>query len=208
MLAYLRGTIQSKQMTGGALDCIVLDVAGVGFELHVSHRTMLTVGDPGDEVTVHTALAIRENDWTIFGFSRPDERVMFEMVQSVTGIGPKLAMALIGTFPPEELADAIVSEDHKLISQAPGVGPKVAQRLILELKGRMDDWKLKRGLAASPAGALRTDMIDEIREILYGLGYTATEVNMALKKAEEDHVDADVEQLVRHSLKVLGAVAR
>ncbi len=207
MLAYLRGTIQSKELTGGALDRVVLEVAGVGFELQVSHRTCLTVGDVGEESTVHTALAIRENDWTIFGFGCSEERELFNLVQSVSGIGPKLALALIGTFPPDDLAQAIIAEDHKAVAQAPGVGPKVAQRLILELKGKIEDWTMKRGLSQAPAASGRGVVIDEVRSILGGLGYTPTEVNTALKQVGVESAGEDVEQLVRQSLKVLGTSA-
>ncbi len=206
MLAYLRGNIQSKQLTGGAVDRIVVEVSGIGFELQVSHRTFLTLGQAGDSVTVNTALIIRENDWTIFGFSNLEEREMFNLVQSVSGIGPKLALALVGTLAPEDLAEAILSEDYKLISQAPGVGPKVAQRLILELKAKVEDWKLRKGISSTPAGNERSAAFEEVREILAGLGYTLTEINSVLKKAEDDRVDDDVEVLVKHSLKVLGTV--
>lgn len=206
MLAYLRGNIQSKQLTGGAVDRIVVEVSGIGFELQVSHRTFLTLGQTGDSVTVNTALIIRENDWTIFGFSNLEEREMFNLVQSVSGIGPKLALALVGTLAPEDLAEAILSEDYKLISQAPGVGPKVAQRLILELKAKVEDWKLRKGISSTPAGNERSAAFEEVREILAGLGYTLTEINSVLKKAEDDRVDDDVEVLVKHSLKVLGTV--
>jgi Holliday junction DNA helicase RuvA len=207
MLAYLRGAIQAKELTGGTLDLVVLEVAGVGFEVNVSHRTFLSLGQLGDSVTLHTALSIRETDWTIFGFATIDERAMFNLVQSVSGIGPKLAMALVGTLSPEDLAEAIIAEDHKLISVTPGVGPKVAQRLILELKAKVEDWKLKRGLAPAASSAAGNNSFEEVRDILQGLGYTPTEINMALKQIEKDKVDQDVELLVRHTLKVLGAVA-
>ncbi len=207
MLAYMRGVIASKEMTGAAADRLVLEVAGIGFELSVSHRTLLTAGQVGDEVTLYTSLAIRENDWTIFGFAAADEREMFNLVQSVTGVGPRLALGLVGTLPPEALAEAILSEDQRLISQAPGVGPKVAQRLILELKAKIEDWKQKRGLTFPAQGGARSAAFEEVRSILAGLGYTGTEINLALKKAEEDRLEEDVEQLVRHSLKVLGAVS-
>lgn len=206
MLAYLRGNIQSKQLTGGAVDRVVVEVAGIGFELQVSHRTFLNLGQAGSPITVNTALIVRENDWTIFGFSSLEEREMFNLVQSVSGIGPKLALALVGTLAPEDLAEAILAEDYKLISQAPGVGPKVAQRLILELKAKVEDWKLRKGISMAPAGNGRSAAFEEVREILAGLGYTMTEINSVLKKAEDDRVEDDVEVLVKHSLKALGTV--
>ena len=203
MLSYLKGTVVGKEMTGGPNDRLVVEVGGMGFDLVVSRRTLLTIGQPGDDVLVHTALSIRENDWTIFGFAHADEKQMFNLIQTVTGVGPKLALALIGTFGPQELAEAILASDHKLISQAPGVGAKLAQRLILELKTKVENWQQQRG-ASGAEGPARSSSHDEVREILNGLGYTPTEVSMAIKSAAEGAGD-DVESLVRTSLKFLGA---
>ena len=206
MLAYLHGTIALKEMTTGQADRLVLDVGGVGFELTVSRRTLMLLGLPGDEATVHTALTIRETEWNLFGFATQDERQVFGLLQSVSGIGPKLALALVGTLGPQQLAEAILAGDQKMISQAPGVGTKVAQRIILELKAKIEDWTKQRGLTAeAPAGW--STIAEEVRNILEGLGYTGTEVNMALKKAREEKLDEDVESLVRYSLKVLGAAS-
>jgi Holliday junction DNA helicase RuvA len=204
MIAYLRGTLQSRSISGGPADRIVIDVAGVGFELTVAKRTALSCGDIGTTVTVHTSLTIRETEWTIFGFSSPDEREMFGLLQSVSGVGPKLALAVIGTLGSSQTADAIIAEDHKLLSQAPGVGSKVAQRIVLELRPKMEEWQSGRGVSVGPAIS-KNEQIDEARAILEGLGYTLTEINIAFKKAQEDSIGDDVEMLVRHSLKLLGA---
>jgi Holliday junction DNA helicase RuvA len=208
MLAYLRGQVRAKTMTTGPVDRLVLEVAGVGFELSVARRTLVTVGELGDEATVHTALCIRENEWTLFGFASIAEREMFGLLQSVTGIGPRLALALVGTLPPMDLAEAILAEDHKLISQAPGVGTKVAQRIILELKGKIEEFRASHGMQQPVMSTNRTGTFEEVRMILEGLGYTTVEIGIALKKAEEDQLQHDVELLVRHSLKTLGSVGR
>jgi len=209
MLSYLRGTIQAKEMTEGSADRLVVEVAGVGFDVTVSRRTLVVLGQVGDEITVHTALSIRENDWTIFGFASAEEREMFALVQSVSGVGPKLALGLVGTLGPRELAEAIVNEDTKMVSQAPGVGAKMAQRLILELKSKVEDWSARRLGAAASGAVSRSAAFEEVRSILEGLGYTPTEINGALKSAEaEKAIAEDVEQLVRFCLKALGAAAR
>ncbi len=208
MLSFLRGTVHSREITGGQADRLVLDIAGVGFELAVSRRTLLTLPGVGEQATVHTSLAIRENDWTLFGFATGEEREMFNLVQSVSGVGPKLALALVGTLGPEELAKGVLAEDYKIISQTPGVGAKLAQRLILELKSKIEDWQTRRGMALTKSAPAKSAAVEEVRSILEGLGYTPTEINLALKSADEDQVEQDVELLVRHSLKVLGAAAR
>jgi Holliday junction DNA helicase RuvA len=206
MFAFLRGRIYSKEMQTGPADRLVLDVSGVGYELTVSRRTLVSLGQPGEEALVYTSLAIRESEWIIFGFATAEERQIFSLLQSVTGVGPKLALGLVATLGPQDLAEAILHGDQKLISQAPGVGLKVAQRLILELKGKMEEWLQQKQITVEPRGKGAWNQVsEEVRAVLEGLGYTASEVNMALKRAKEDSVDEDVEQLVRFSLKVLGA---
>jgi Holliday junction DNA helicase RuvA len=207
MLAYLRGTLQTREVSGGPADRIVIDVGGVGFELTVSSRTAMSCGEVGSSVTVHTALSIRETEWTIFGFSGKEEREMFGLLQSVSGIGPKMALSLVGTLGCDQIADAIANDDQKMLAQAPGVGNKVAQRIILELKSKVEDWQRTRGMAPSTVLG-RNQFIEEARGILEGLGYTPTEITHAFKKAQEDSVEDDVEVLVRHSLKVLGSAGR
>jgi holliday junction DNA helicase RuvA len=207
MISHLRGKIHSKEITGGPADRLVLEVGDIGFELSVSRRTLTMLGQPGEMAAVHTALVIRETEWNIFGFASQDERQMFGLLQSVTGIGPKLALALVGTLGPTQLAEAILSEDHKMISQAPGVGAKVAQRIILELKTKVEDWQSQRGITAEPVASAWGAACDEVRSILEGLGYTPTEINQALKKAQENEIENDVEILVRYSLKALGTTA-
>jgi Holliday junction DNA helicase RuvA len=206
MIAYLRGTLHLKEITGGPADRLVIEVAGVGFELTVSRQTALSVGEAGDELFIHTALSIRENDWTIFGFGTRDERAMFELLQSVSGVGPKLALALVGTLGTQQVAEAVLSSDQKMLSQAPGVGSKVAQRIILELKSKIEDWQNLKGLA--PTAQSGDSLKEEARAILEGLGYTATEIHLAFKHAGDGDSIDDVEMLVRQSLKVLGAQGR
>ena len=205
MIAYLRGILQSRTALGGPIERLVLDISGVGFEVTVAKRTALTCGDLGATVMLHTSVSIRETEWTIFGFASNDEREMFGLLQSVSGVGPKLALALIGTLGSSQIADAVIAEDHKLLSQAPGVGSKVAQRITLELRPKMEDWQSIRGAAAGKAPGGKNEQMEEARAILEGLGYTLTEINMAFKKAQEESAIDDVEILVRHSLKLLGA---
>jgi len=205
LFAYLRGVIESKELTAGSSDRVVIDVAGFGIEVQVSRRTLLTMGQLKEEVRLPVALAIRENDWTIFGFASLAEKELFALLQSVTGIGPKLALALVGTFSPEDLAQAIIDEDQKMITQAPGVGAKVAQRIILELKSRIEDWQEKHAAVKDAEDDGIGLISEEVRSILSGLGYTPTEVSMALSEARNANIGEDVESLVRYSLKSLGA---
>ena len=212
MLAFLKGVIVAKEMSGGPVDRLVLDVGGVGFELSVAHSTLMSVGQPGDDVTVHVSLAIRESEWTLFGFVQQDERQLFMLLQSVTGIGPRLALALVGTLGVDTLVEAVLTENQKMISQAPGVGAKVAQRIILELKSKIEDFAGTRtaNRSESPTGARTARaVVEEVTEILSHYGYTPTEIHSALKQAESEQVARDTaEELLRFTLKILGAGAR
>jgi Holliday junction DNA helicase RuvA len=205
LFAYLRGSIQSKELTDGTSDRVVLDITGFGVEILVSRRTLLSIGQLNEEVSIPVALSIRENDWTIFGFSSVKEKELFLLLQTVSGIGPKLALALVGTFAAGDLAQAILDENEKFITQAPGVGGKVAQRIILELKNRIEGWQEKFADAKGYEADTGTLISEEVRSILAGLGYTPTEVGMALSEARKSNVADDVESLVRFSLKSLGS---
>jgi Holliday junction DNA helicase RuvA len=183
-----------------------LEVGGIGFELTVSRRTLMLLGQNGDSATVFTALSIRETEWNIFGFATVEERQIFGLLQSVSGIGPKLALALVGTLGPQQLAESILADDQKMLCQTPGVGTKVAQRIILELKSKIEEWSRLRGITTEPPSGFNS-VSEEARGILEGLGYTSTEIAMALKKSRELNSDHDVESLIQCSLKVLGAAS-
>ncbi|MBP6746292.1 Holliday junction branch migration protein RuvA [bacterium] len=206
MLAYLKGVIVTKEISGGPVDRLVLDVNDVGYELSVAHSALLQLGQIGDSVTVYTSIAIRETEWTIFGFRDISERQLFNLLQSVTGIGPKLALGLVGTLGIETLVEAVLSENQKMISQAPGVGAKVAQRIILELKTKMEEFSQTLGSKPLEPFVGKSAVFEEVTEILANLGYTATEIHAALKKAKERNIAADsAEDLVRFALKTLSA---
>ncbi len=207
MFAFLKGVVQSKDLSNGSLSRLVLDVSGVGFEIWMASRSLLSLGKAGDEVIVHTFLAVRETEMTIFGFETADERQLFQILQTVSGIGPKLALQIVGSLGVKLVVDAILEEDVKTISQAPGVGPKVAQRIVLELPGKIEEFAARLGAKQEPVN-VAGDVQEEVRAILGGLGYTGTEISMALRKAQGDaDLSQDVESLVRFSLKVLGASA-
>ncbi len=206
VIAFLRGTLYSREISGGPSDRLVIDVGGVGFEALVARSTSLQVGQPGDEVSIHTSLSIRENEWQLFGFLSQQEKEVFTLLQSVSGVGPKMALSLVGTLGSQKIADAIASEDVKTLTQAPGVGPKLAQRLILELKSKTETLQHSFGSSTNKESAGKSAALTEARQILESLGYTLTEINHAFKRLDESSADGndDVELLVRQSLKLLG----
>ena len=168
------------QLTGQVADvgasAVVLDVGGVGFLVACSPNTSsgLRVGSPA---TLHTHLAVREDALTLYGFASPEEREAFLLVQSVTGIGPKLAMAIISHLTAGELRQAILTENLVVLSKVPGVGRKVAQRLVLELKDKALALAASDQSPTAPAGATREE--EQVLLGLQGLGYSARDAAAA-----------------------------
>ncbi len=212
MFAFLKGTIAHKELSTQPVDRLLIDVSGVGFEIWMAQRNLASIGEVGEDVIVHTFLAVRETDLTIFGFETQEERQLFQTLKTVTGVGPKVALSIIGTLGMNHCIDSIVNQDDRVMSQAPGVGPKLAKRIMLELKSKMDEFACHANKSSQPVvkDNLRATF-DETRMILEGLGYTATEINMALDSVKKDNElndksndELDVEMLVQLSLRALG----
>lgn len=188
----------------------MLDVSGVGFEVWMAQRNLASVGEVGEDVIVHTFLAVRETELTIYGFQTAEERQLFQTLKTVTGVGPKLALSIIGTLGINHCIDSIVNQDERTMGQAPGVGPKLAKRILLELKSKMDEIAPHGARSSGAPVGVKDPMravFDETRLILEGLGYTATEINMALdsvKKEKDLTQEPDVESLVQLCLRAFG----
>jgi Holliday junction DNA helicase RuvA len=181
MIAQLTGTV--RHLT---TEKVVLEVGGVGYAISLTPRTSLQIV-MGSALTLSTTLVVREDSLTLFGFLDPHERDIFETLQSVSGIGPKVALAITGSLTPDELAHAIAAEDVKAIEKVPGIGKKGAQRLILELKG-----KLVSDVAPQMISA-HHGMRDQLLAALTGLGFSAKEsdiaINSSLNQLAEDGLD-------------------
>lgn len=168
MIAQLTGTI--RHLT---TEKVVLEVGGVGYAISITPRTSAQIV-MGAEVTISTTLVVREDSLTLFGFLDLKERDLYETLQTVSGIGPKVALAITGALTPDDLARAIAADDVAAIEKVPGIGRKGAQRLILELKG-----KLITDNSTSPVphhSALR----DQLLAALTGLGFSAKESDIAI----------------------------
>ncbi len=156
MISFLRGVIAAKNENGA-----VIDVGGVGFFVNMPSGDIAKLGSVGENVTVNTYFQIRDEEPQMYGFITSDEMSYFNKLISISGIGPKAALAILGTLSVEDLAFAIISEDVKAITRAPGVGTKMAQRVILELKGKIDTQEaIGRGSSAAqniPLGGVRAD---------------------------------------------------
>ncbi|WP_062464562.1 Holliday junction branch migration protein RuvA [Demequina soli] len=192
MIAQLTGTVAHAGATS-----LVLDVQGVGYRVL---STPATLGElrAGLDATLHTQLVVREDSMTLFGFLTSGERDTFEQLQGVQGVGAKLALAMLAVHSPEALAHAVAAGDQKALTKVPGIGPKVAARLLLELGGRLV-------LPEDAPGAPAADSRGEVVEALVGLGYPAKNAQAAVDAVAPDPIEPSATAAtLRAALKHLG----
>lgn len=185
MISSLRGRVATL-----TLSAAVVDIGGVGMKVLCTPRTLATLR-VGQEATLATSLVVREESLTLFGFVEADERDMFELVQTASGVGPKVAQALLAVHDPESLRAAVASEDFKALTRVPGIGPKGAQRIVLELKDRIG---LPGAGARSAPGGPATRSVpwrDQLVEALVGLGWSSREADRAVDAVSADVAPAD-----------------
>ncbi len=188
MIAFLEGILAEK----GA-GRVVIAAGGIGYEVQVPTRTLAALPATGRPARLHTRLQVRDDAMALFGFSTTDERELFDLLTTVTGVGPKVAMAILSALPPEALRRAIATDDPAALTVVPGVGRKVAARVVLDLRDRVG-----AVVEATPGGP-----VAEVREALLALGLSPEEAREALSGLAED-ADASVEELLRRALQGVG----
>ena len=198
MIAHLRGRVTALQ-----LDSAVLEVGGVGLQVMCTPGTLAGFR-LGAEVLVPTSMVVREESLTLFGFADDDEKSLFELLQTASGVGPKLAQAMLAVHSPDDLRLAVSAEDVKTLTRVPGIGQKGAQRIILELKDRIGPpvGTSRAASGAAPAAGWR----DQVREGLVGLGYPVRDAEKAVEVVAADVPatgSADVGALLRSALRSL-----
>ena len=197
MIAYVRGSVASV----GAGSAVV-DVGGVGLELQCAPGTLADLR-VGHQTTLAAALVVREDSLTLYGFADEDERSVFEILQTVTGVGPRLAQSVLAALSPDALRRAVATEDLTALMRVSGVGRKGAQRLVLELKDRLGSPSgvvVDLGSAAAAAPTWEA----QVREALIGLGWSPREAEAAVAVVAEDvEPDADVSTVLRLALRSL-----
>ena len=193
MIGSLRGTVLERSADGHVL----LEVSGVGYVVHVAPRTLAEL-DPTSTAFVHVHHHIREGDQTLYGFLTRDERATFQDLIGAHGVGPALAMAILATHPPSTLVDLVANGDVAALTMVPGVGKKTAERLLVELKGRLALPTLE---ATGDSGVL-----SDLREALIGLGYAESEIREVMRDIPDDlRTSRSTEDILRHSLSQLAA---
>jgi Holliday junction DNA helicase RuvA len=201
MFAKLTGVVDSVRE-----DSLVLDVGGVGYLVFASRRTLSNVGNTGDAASLLIETNIREDHIHLFGFLDVGEKDLFKLLQSVQGVGAKVALGILSTLTTEELLTALVSGDKAAVSKANGVGPKLAARIVNELKGKTIGVATSGlNMPANTAGFAQTSDQENIRDAisaLTNLGYSASEAHIAVQGASQK-ADGGVEVLIPLALKEL-----
>ncbi|WP_101524611.1 Holliday junction branch migration protein RuvA [Nocardioides houyundeii] len=196
MIAFVRGRVAAVTPLSA-----VLEVGGVGLELMCTPGTLATLR-PGHESTLPTSMVVREDSMTLFGFLDDDEKGCFELVQTASGVGPKVAQAMLAVLTPDDLRRAISSDDVKTLTRVPGIGQKGAQRIILELRDRIGA-PTGSGAAAGGVSAAQP-WRDQVHQGLLGLGWSAKEADKAVEAvSDEAGAQPDVGRLMRAALQTL-----
>ena len=195
MISFLNGVIAAKNENGA-----IIDVGGVGFSVSMPTSDIAKMGATGESVKVHTHFHMSENGVQLFGFLTNEEIDYFNKLISISGIGPKAALAVLGTLSVQDLAYAIIAEDVKAITRAPGVGPKAAQRIILELKGKIDTQDavaIPSQSVNTPASQLRADT--GAVNALIALGASPSEAQKTVMQI--DATGMSTEDIIKEALR-------
>ncbi len=203
MIGKLKGSIESYGQ-----DYVIVDVNGVGYEVHCSARTLQEVPGVGQPVTLSIETHVREDQIRLFGFVSEIEREWFRLLQTVQGVGTKVALAVLGTLKPGELASAIATRDKAMVARAPGVGPKVAERIVTELKDKAPAYtnvdpalvRLSGALDDKRAPAPVTDAVSALVNLGYAQAQAAAAIAAAARSAGEG---AEATTLIRLGLREL-----
>jgi Holliday junction DNA helicase RuvA len=196
MIALLRGTLHAKSPNR-----LILDVGGVGYDVQVPLSTFYGLGDPGTAVSLRIHTHVREDAIALFGFATELELDVFERLIAISGIGPKLALAVLSGIEPDELITAIRLQDVARLTAIPGIGKKTAARIGLELKDRLP--AALQATGAAPESSPREEMRDDLLSALINLGYPRPAAEKALDTALAHSPDAGFEQVLKDALRRL-----
>lgn len=187
MIGRLRGTIVRQGATS-----LLIEVGGIGYDVAVPVRTLVELPGVGEDAVLHTHLHVREDQLALYGFAGADDRDLFRLLLGISGVGPKVALAILSTMDADELRGVVATEDAAALTAVPGIGKRSAQKLLLELRPKLE---LPDG-ALDPSGPR-----SEVRAALEGLGYQPDEIGSVLRDLPDD---LPVEDLLKRSLQTLG----
>jgi Holliday junction DNA helicase RuvA len=193
MIGYLEGTLKMLDATRAVVVC-----GGVGYEIHISLSTYYRLEGKRD-VAIEVYTHVREDALALYGFATPEEKIAFEKLISITGIGPTLAQKILSGIDPNDLADAIARNDTRKLSSIPGVGKKTAERICLELRD-----KLTMTAPATPVAPSRLSIDDDVQSALVNLGYRPKDAEIGVEKARQElGPDAEFSAILKRALRYL-----
>ncbi len=196
MLARLTGTLNEK--SAGQL---IVDVGGVGYEVFIPYSTYYELGEVGEEITLRIYMHVKENELSLYGFLTQREKNLFHLLIQISGIGPKLGVIILSGLPADELAEAVLAGDLVRLTSIPGVGKKTAERIVLELKEKID--KLIPDRSSQDAGRLLAGVNGDVVSALVNLGYQRAAAEKAVREATRERRDLGFESLLRRVLSLL-----
>ena len=198
MFAYIKGILEIK-----ARDFVVIDINGLGYKIFMSESAIDTLGNIGDVIKIHTFVRVKEDDISIFGFKSQDELRMFELLLSVGGVGAKTALGVLSNIEPSTFAYAVISEDVSILTQIPGIGPKSAKRIILELKDKLKTDAISVSLESSNKSTIKSinNNVIEATSALQVLGYSKQDIEKAFTNLDIDSLS--LENLIKNALTLL-----
>lgn len=179
MIGYVKGLLADSQRLPNGRVIVTVEASGVGYDMQINPRALSSLPSVGDSVQMYTHLQSREDLQVLFGFGSKAERDVFRLLISVSGIGPQMGMALLDTLGINELIQSVVSGNTRVLSRTPGVGNKTAERIVLELKTKLSDWRQHSGMAA-PVGGPVSAVQEDVEMMLVALGYTNSEIGKAI----------------------------
>lgn len=186
VIAWLKGTIIEKQA-----DRVVLNVRDVGYEVHIPFSTYYELGNPGETATLRIHTHVKEDILNLYGFLTPEEKKLFTLLIQISGIGPRLGIAILSGLPPQDFVRAIRSSDLHRLNSIPGVGKKTAERLLLEMRDKLAGWSAAEDEAgaADLSGALQSDVVSALVNLGYARKEAEKRVSRALQETDTDRFE-------------------
>ncbi|WP_328397197.1 Holliday junction branch migration protein RuvA [Nocardia sp. NBC_00416] len=198
MIASIRGEVVEL-----ALDHVVLEASGVGYQLNATPATLAGL-TRGEQARLYTALIVREDSMTLYGFADTEARDLFGLLQTVSGVGPRLAMAVLAVLEPEALRKALAAGDIAALTRVPGIGKRGAERMVVELRDKVNLVPVPPDRAAAVAAAVQTPVRDQVVEALTSLGFPLKQAEPAVDAVLAEHPDAGNSAALRAALGILG----
>lgn len=203
MYDYIKGILAAKNNTSKGT-YFTVEAGGIGYLLEVTARDFASLAENGIEVKVYTVLLHREDKMSLCGFLHKEERDIFNILTSVSGVGSKMALTLIDEFQSSELIGFVIQGDYKEITRAKGVGPKLAQKIILELKDKLMSYKQDEPIEIKSSNKQDSQAMDDAQTVLSSLGYERSEIKAAMSKAAAIiKENASAEEILKETLKIL-----